>query len=152
MRGLQEAGGCIHPDRRDCFHWETSQGVFPPNKLWLLNRLRSGFLEPLCYLQNQTTFAPVLSRSIIIKDTSSTEGVAGSIMICRIWHTNYSSQEKPLLFDFSWSQHFWFRINFFLFCFFCRNAGNGSKPGAQTGFTLVESPKSAGVVWVKTGR
>ena len=57
------------------FAWD-SHSPFPPNKLWFLNRFRSGFLEPWCYLANQPAFPPVLSGTIVMKDASSTEGVA----------------------------------------------------------------------------
>ena len=42
-----------------------SLSPFPPNKLWFLNRFRSGFLEPWCYLANQPAFPPVLSGTIV---------------------------------------------------------------------------------------
>ena len=105
---------------------------FPPNKLWFLNRFRSGFLEPWCYLANQPAFPPVLSGTIVMKDASSTEGVAQ----CTLNLENDTPtdvitvrKENLLFFGSSWEPTF--RVpNQFIFG---RNAPNGSKLGARTG-------------------
>ena len=111
--------------------WSTDS-PFPPNKLWFLNRFRSGFLEPWCYLANQPAFPPVLSGTIVMKDASSTEGVAQ----CTLNLENDTPtdvitvrKENLLFFGSSWEPTF--RVpNQFIFG---RNALNGSKLGARTG-------------------
>ena len=110
----------------------TTDSPFPPNKLWFLNRFRSGFLEPWCYLVNQPAFPPVLSGTIVMKDASSTEGVAQ----CTLNLENDTPtdvitvrKENLLFFGSSWEPTF--RVpNQFIFG---RNAPNGSKLGARTG-------------------
>ena len=115
--------------------WATTSfphSPFPPNKLWFLNRFRSGFLEPWCYLANQPAFPPVLSGTIVMKDASSTEGVAQ----CTLNLENDTPtdvimvrKENLLFFGSSWEPTF--RVpNQFIFG---RNAPNGSKLGARTG-------------------
>ena len=97
-----------------------------------LNRFRSGFLEPWCYLANQPAFPPVLSGTIVMKDASSTEGVAQ----CTLNLENDTPtdvimvrKENLLFFGSSWEPTF--RVpNQFIFG---RNAPNGSKLGARTG-------------------
>ena len=110
---------------------QETYSPFPPNKLWFLNRFRSGFLEPWCYLANQPAFPPVLSGTIVMKDASSTEGVAQ----CTLNLENdtptdvITVRKENLLFFASWEPTF--RVpNQFIFG---RNAPNGSKLGARTG-------------------
>ena len=113
-------------------HKKNTYSPFPPNKLWFLNRFRSGFLEPWCYLANQPAFPPVLSGTIVMKDASSTEGVAQ----CTLNLENDTPtdvitvrKENLLFFGSSWEPTF--RVpNQFIFG---RNAPNGSKLGARTG-------------------
>ena len=116
-----------------------------------LNRFRSGFLEPWCYLANQPAFPPVLSGTIVMKDASSTEGVAqctpevnsSTNLCCKManepWTLNLENdtptdvitvrKENLLFFGSSWEPTF--RVpNQFIFG---RNAPNGSKLGARTG-------------------
>ena len=115
-----------------CTDLSLSFSPFPPNKLWFLNRFRSGFLEPWCYLANQPAFPPVLSGTIVMKDASSTEGVAQ----CTLNLENDTPtdvitvrKENLLFFGSSWEPTF--RVpNQFIFG---RNAPNGSKLGARTG-------------------
>lgn len=40
-----------------------------------LTKVHSGFLEPWCYLENQTVFSSVFSITTVIKNASSTDGV-----------------------------------------------------------------------------
>ncbi len=66
----------------NCF----TNGVFPPNWLCL------GFLNHWCYLVNQPAFSPVLSRIMVNKDTSSTEGVAQYTGTYRTRRTHFDFQ------------------------------------------------------------
>ena len=127
MQGASEQGRLIPRAQGP-----NTYSPFPPNKLWFLNRFRSGFLEPWCYLANQPAFPPVLSGTIVMKDASSTEGVAQ----CTLNLENDTStdvitvrKENLLFFGSSWEPTF--RVpNQFIFG---RNAPNGSKLGARTG-------------------
>lgn len=51
---------------------KNTQTPFPPHKLWFLNWIHSGFLNPWWYRANHPTFIHVLSGTIVIKDASST--------------------------------------------------------------------------------
>lgn len=67
----------------------SSNGIhasFVPNQLGFLDKYCSWFMEPWCYLVNQLVFPPVLSRTFVIKDVSSTE----SIVQCTVEVNNCS--------------------------------------------------------------
>ncbi len=73
-------------------HVCITQMVLPPN--WLC----SEFLEPRWYLANVLVFPHVLIRIIVIKDTSSMEGVCDTQGSVELNHPLWFSKGTPVIF------------------------------------------------------
>ncbi len=96
---LFDAFCCVRKGSTTCLLC-PAMGVYQPNWLWCLNWCCSGFPEPRCYIENQSVFPPVLCRILMIKEMSSTEGVAQYTGTCKTCHAHFPSQGKHAIFRF----------------------------------------------------